>query len=73
MMLKDDFVKWLEAIGAEYQDCSEERKQDCIFVFGKDEAIKKKENPRKYKDLYVPYIILLLFYHYTTTTRKTQP
>ena len=55
-MTKNEFIEWLESIGARFQDCSNERSADTVFVFGKDEYDKVSKHPRKYNNLYVPYI-----------------
>ena len=55
-MTKDEFIEYLDGIGARYQDLSDIRPIETIFVFGKDEYDKVKKHPRKNKNLYIPYI-----------------
>ena len=57
-MCKNEFIEWLDSVGARYQDYSEGRGIDTVFVYGKDEYDKKHDHPIKYKNLYVPYLRL---------------
>ncbi len=61
-MDREDFIMWLDSIGAIYQDLTEGRGIETVMVFGKDEYLKKKIHPRKNKNMFVPY--LRVSWHY---------
>ena len=55
---KDDMIKWLKERQIDFSDVTAEREIPTVFVYSHKEHIKKKFYPRKYKDLYVPYLRL---------------
>ena len=57
MWTKFEFLTWLDEIGARFNDCTELYKgQDTVYVYSRKEYDLKKEKPRKYKGLYIPYL-----------------
>ena len=59
-MLREDFIEIIKKLELPFEECSKcggwSEDYDGIYVFGKDEYTKKHKHPRKYKDLFVPYI-----------------
>lgn len=55
-MTRNDFIDWLKSIGARFQDCSDSRPIETVFVYGTKEYDLVHNHPKKYKNLYVPYI-----------------
>lgn len=62
-MTREEFIEFLSEHGipftCDYLAC----KYDGVYVFSKKEYNLKKIHPRKYKDLYVPYIRVSDFGH----------
>lgn len=60
-MSKQDWIDWLESIGARYHEYDNGGAVDQIYVFSKEEYDLKQAHPRRYKDMYQPYIRLSHF------------
>lgn len=54
-MTREEFIKLLDEIGAIYEE-SDVKGYDGIYICSREEYELRKKHPRKYKDLYVPYI-----------------
>ena len=55
-MTRPEFIDWLESIGAVYKANDENDATDAVYVFGKKELRLKEKFPKKYANLYVPYL-----------------
>ena len=55
MKNRNDFIKWLEKKGIHHSEYTE-KGLDQVYVYSKEEYEKRQNHPRKYKDLYVPYL-----------------
>lgn len=56
-MTREEFIKYLENNNIPFEDASKTIKgYDAVYVVSKREYEKKRNYPRKYKDLYVPYL-----------------
>lgn len=69
-MTKQDWISYLDSIGASYQEYDNDGELEQIYVYSKDERDKKQAHPRKYKNLYVPYIRLSHFDDFRIYTRE---
>jgi len=56
-MTREDFVEYVKGTGLEYDDKPKGFGDDYdgIYIFGYESKL-KKAHPRKYKNLYVPYL-----------------
>lgn len=68
-MTREEFIEFLETNGIPYSECTVNG-LDQVYVFSKDEYEKKEANPRKYKDLSVPYLRISHFDEYPWYTRE---
>ena len=59
-MLREDFIKLVEKLGLPYKEANikmlRKKDYDGIYVYGKEAYELVAKHPRKYKDLFVPYI-----------------
>lgn len=57
-MTREELEMFLEEIGAIYEvDLScKDKGVEFVYIHGKDEYLKKKNHPRKYKNLFIPYL-----------------
>lgn len=59
-MLRKDFIKLVEGLGLPYKEANVQmlrnKDYDGIYVYGKEAYELVMKHPRKYKDLFVPYI-----------------
>lgn len=69
-MTKQEWISYLDSIGAIYQEYDNDGELDQIYVRSKDEYKMKEAHPRKYKDLYIPYIRLSHFDDNRVYTRE---
>ena len=62
-MLFEDWLEFLRDVGAEFviDETFVEQIGPRIYVFDKDLFLLQKKHPRKYKNLYVPYMRLSRF------------
>lgn len=68
MMTRQEFINYLEINEIPYSEYTENG-ADMVYVFSKVEYNKKKAHPRKYKNLYVPYLRVSHFDEYRWYTR----
>lgn len=54
-MTKAEFVEFLEELGAPYEEV-EINGLEQVYVYSRREYELKRKYPRKYKDLYLPYL-----------------
>lgn len=63
-MNRKQFLDLVKELGVPFSEYTENG-ADIIYVFSKKEYELKKKHPRKYKDLFVPYLRVSHFYEYT--------
>ena len=54
-MTRQEFIEFLVSNDIPHEEYTENG-ADMVYVFSKDEFEKKKKHPRKYANLYVPYL-----------------